>query len=54
MLSVKVYINISAVTLLSELVPIEVFNHILYVYFFSPNCLYVLLYPSFYHTNIIR
>jgi len=34
MLSVKVYNNVSAVTLLSELVSIDFFNHILYVYFF--------------------
>ena len=40
-LSVKVYNNVSAVTLVSELVSIEAFNHILCVYFFSPNCLYV-------------
>jgi len=45
MLSVKVYNNISTVTLVSELVSIEVFNHIFYVYFFSSNCLYVLFYP---------
>jgi len=45
MLSVKVYNNISAVTLVSELVSIEVFNPILYVYCFSPNCWYVLFYP---------
>ena len=45
MLSVKVYINISALILVSELVSIEAFNHILYAYFFSPGVLYVPFYP---------
>jgi hypothetical protein len=44
--SVKVYINISTFTCVSELASIEVFNHIFYVHFFAPRVLYVLPFLS--------